>query len=73
MPSHAHMTGAANFNLVMFKLKLDVFKRREPAAARGEGRHMKSIHRSILARALMTGVASLALWWSARGVFARRS
>ena len=49
----------ANFSLVMFKLKLDVIRLRCGRAAAG-GAAMKSIHRSILTRALMTGVASLA-------------
>jgi hypothetical protein len=43
----------------MFKLKLDVNTLRRGRAAR-EGAAMKSIHRSVLTRALMTGVASLA-------------
>jgi hypothetical protein len=37
-PSHAHTIGHANFSLAMFKLKFDVFERREPAVARGERR-----------------------------------
>ena len=66
-PSNADVIWLANFSLVMSKVKLDVFKRREPAAA--EGAAMKSVHRSILARALITGAALLALvMMSAGGV-----
>jgi hypothetical protein len=49
-----------NFRLVMFKLKADGFRVRCGRAAAG-GADMKSIHGSILTRALMTGAASLAL------------
>jgi hypothetical protein len=53
--------GPANFSLEMFKLKLDVGEWAFRSRASGhEGADMRSIHRSILARALMAGVASLA-------------
>jgi hypothetical protein len=65
-PSHADVTGHANFSLVMFKLKLDVIGLRDGRAAAG-GAAMKSIHRSILTRALMTGVASLAFMITGAG------
>jgi hypothetical protein len=58
--SHADVIRSVNFSLVMFKLKLDSFKRREPAAAAVGGAAMKSIHCSILTCLLLTGVASLA-------------
>jgi hypothetical protein len=64
--SHADVTGHANFSLVMFKLKLDVIGLRDGRAAAG-GAAMKSIHRSILTRALMTGVASLAFMITGAG------
>jgi hypothetical protein len=50
---------SAKFRLVMFKLKADAFEC-VAGGRRGEGAEMKSFDRSSLARALMTGVASLA-------------
>jgi hypothetical protein len=57
--SHGDVIRPAIFILVMFKPKLDVVRLRCGRAAAG-GADMKSFDRSILARALMTGVASLA-------------
>jgi hypothetical protein len=65
-PSHADVIQPANFILVMFKLKLDVIGLRCGQAAAG-GVAMKSIHRSILTRLLMTGVASLAFVMASAG------
>ena len=57
--SHRNVIGTENFGLVMFKLEVGYFGCVACGEAAG-GVAMKSIRRSMLARALMTGVASLA-------------
>jgi hypothetical protein len=69
---HAHVILAANFALTMFTRKSEVNSclSLRLAGSEGESPNMKSIHRSILTRALTAGVASLALAMSARAAFA---
>ena len=60
---HAHVILAANFALTMFARKSEVNSclSLRLAGSEGESPNMKSIHRSILTRALTAGVASLTL------------
>ena len=59
---HAHVILAANFALTMFirKSEVDLLSEFALGTLRGGIAVMNSVHRSILTRALMTGVASLA-------------
>jgi hypothetical protein len=59
--SHADVIGPDQLALELFKLNLDVCEMTLRRRAAAGGADMKAIHRSILAQALMTSAASLAL------------